>query len=436
MWVALLFSVLALSAQFQAVHHNPDFLYGRENDSLYSARMCLYREKAAQSLVLADYSKCPRYTVEALLHYAITEYFRSQDAQCGLYMLISLVVRAAFRMGYHRDPSRFPNISPFEGEMRRRYWYMMLQLDLMTSSQIGLPRMVQPSVYDVAEPRNLLEEDLYEDMIELPPSKPDTEATVMVYTLARTHVLHVFSRIVDLTNSTTYPPYAEILRLDKELQHVVDNLPSSIKAIGIKAFDYSDSKSAMRGLFLGLSFLKAKLTLHRPFLLLGRTDRSFEYARVTCIKTALELLDCQQKLHLESRPGGRLATESWRLWTASWGFSSVVNHHFLLATTILSLDLDKELTSPAPGLSYDGENYGESNATSSMRTEILTALQNSYKILVEQCETSREARKVAAAVRLVLRKADVDVEDDNNISKFRSICFHLEQQSERERVIT
>lgn len=415
MWLALLFSLFTLSTRFQAVVRNPDSCYNGDHGSLYEARICFYREKAAQCLVLADYSKCPRYTVEALLHYSITEYFRSQDAQCGLYMLISLVVRAGFRMGYHRDPSRFPNISPFEGEMRRRHWYMMVQFDLMTSSQIGLPRMVQLSMYDVAEPRNLHEEDLDEDMSELPPSRSDAEATVMVYTLARTRVLNVFSRIVDLTNSTTYPPYPEVLQLDRELQDVADNLPAPIKAIGIEEFDYSDSKSAMRGLFLGLSFLKAKLTLHRPFLLLGRTDKSFEYARLTCIKAALEVLECQQKLYSEVGAGGKLATDCWRLWTASWRFSSVVNHHFLYATTILSLELDKELTSPGPKPTHD-------NVASSMHADILAALKATYKIWVEQCDTSHEARKVTAAVRLVLRKANVHVE---NTGKFYSICYEI-----------
>jgi hypothetical protein len=277
--------------------------------------------------------------------------------------------------------------------------------------------MLQPSVYDVAEPRNLIEEDLYEEMTELPASRPDTEPTVMLYTLARTHVLHVFSRIVDLTNSTTYPPYQEILQLDKELQEVADGLPSSIKIISVKDFDITDGRTALRRLFLGLSFLKARLTLHRPFLILGRTDQNFEYARLTCINTALEMLECQQKLYTEGRDG-RLATENWHLWTTTWRFSSVVNHHFLLATTVLSLELDKDLMSPAPVVAYDGSNHGGSNATPSRRAEIIAALQNSYKVWSEQCENSREARKVAAAVRLVLRKANVDVESDSHPSKF------------------
>jgi hypothetical protein len=278
--------------------------------------------------------------------------------------------------------------------------------------------MVQLSMYDVAEPRNLHEEDLHEDMSELPPSRSDAEATVMVYTLARTRVLNVFSRIVDLTNSTAYPPYPEVLQLDRELQDVADNLPTPIKAIGIKEFVYSDSKSDMRGLFLGLSLLKAKLTLHRPFLLLGRTDKSFEYARSTCIKTALEVLECQQKLYDEVGPGGRLATDCWRVWTANWRFSSVVNHHFLYATTILSLELDKELTSPGPKPTHD-------SIASTMHADILTALQGTYKIWVEQCGTSHEARKVAAAVRLVLRKANVHVQSDSSTGKSCSICYEL-----------
>ncbi|KAF2278074.1 uncharacterized protein EI97DRAFT_432150 [Westerdykella ornata] len=409
MWLGLLFSIFATATRFRVVLDNPDRLCTHAEFSLYSARMDLYREKAVHCLILANYSNCPPYTIEALLLYFVTEYFRFQDAQFGIYVLVAIIVRLAFRMGYHREPSRFPNISVFQGEMRRRAWVMIVQLDLITSTQFGLPRMIQPSMYDVKEPRILNEEDLNPDMGELPPSRSGSEPTLMLYVLVRNRLLQLFSRITDLTASLTHPPHSEVLKLDQEIQIMHENLPPSVRAISVRDFDNADSTHAMWGLFLGLSFLRAKLMVHRPFLLLGRADARFQYSRITCLTTALELLEFQRKLDIESRPGGRLWTVKWRLWSSSWRFSSIVNHDFLLATTVLSVDLDKDLTSTSPVSPSAGQSLELGSPT---QAEIVTALTNAYTIWKGQSEHSREARKAAAAVRLVLRKASVNVDDD------------------------
>ena len=46
-------------------------------------------------------------------------------------------MRLALQQGYHRDPSQFPNLSVFQGEMRRRTWSAVNQHDLLFSVLIG-----------------------------------------------------------------------------------------------------------------------------------------------------------------------------------------------------------------------------------------------------------------------------------------------------------
>ena len=137
-------------------------------------------------MILANYTKTPPYTIEAFLLYFGTEFVRSVDSQFSVYMLVGMIVRLCFRMGYHRDPSRFPNISPYRGELRRRKWLVVMSLDLITSAQAGLPRMIMPFMHDTQEPRNLDEDDLHEDMLELPPSRPETELTQLHQPLCAT----------------------------------------------------------------------------------------------------------------------------------------------------------------------------------------------------------------------------------------------------------
>lgn len=306
MWLGLLYGVLALGALFQATFEVHGANLCDPSTSLSSIRVEFYREKIVQCVVLANYTKCPPYTVETFMLYFGTEYLRSADFQISMWLMVGMIVRMAFRMGYHRDPSRFPNISPFRGEMRRRAWMMVMSLDLMSSSSVGLPRMIQPAMYDTQEPRNLAEDDLQEDILELPPARPEIELTQLLYSIVLSRVRIVHARVMDLMNATIQPPYREIMELDATLREVYTRIPDSSKITQIEDNDPTKSPSSMRRYYLGLTFLISELMLHRPYLIPGRTDPKYEYSRRVCLNAALEMLKSQRKLDSEIRPGGKL----------------------------------------------------------------------------------------------------------------------------------
>lgn len=409
MWIGLLYAVFAIGTRFQGTFDADGIEPGAQHDptsSLFSARMDFYREKVVQCLVLANYTKCPPYTVETCLLYFGTEYLRSADTQVSMYVLVGMIVRIAFRMGYHRDPSRFPNIPPFHAEMRRRKWLIIVSLDLVSSAQVGLPRMIQPFMYDTQEPRNLAEDDLQEDMTVLPPSRPETEMTQLLYSIILSRVRIAHARIMDLMNSTSQPPYREIMEVDAVLRQVYENSPDSTKGMPLADFDSASGPASMRRLYLGLSFLKAELMLHRPYLILGRTDSRYEFSRRVCLNAALEMLSFQRKLDSEIQPGGRLWSPGWKTFTVSWYTSSIVAQDFLLATTVLVLDLDEDLGAPLPSSPAPTNSRHQLAGSPPTREEIVTALRIAHGIWCKASKRSHEARKVAAAVKLVLAKVD------------------------------
>lgn len=59
--------------------------------------------------------------------------------------------------GLHRDASHYPKISVFQGEMNRRIWSTLVHLDLLTSCQVGLPRMIREGMHDAQCPSNLVD---------------------------------------------------------------------------------------------------------------------------------------------------------------------------------------------------------------------------------------------------------------------------------------
>jgi len=94
-----------------------------------------YRLRTVQCLSNSDYTKSSIYTIETLCLYVQGEYASRWDAEVGIWIIAGIVVRLAMRMGYHRDPSNYPGITPYQAEMRRRVWAYVRQMDIMFSFQ-------------------------------------------------------------------------------------------------------------------------------------------------------------------------------------------------------------------------------------------------------------------------------------------------------------
>ena len=139
------------------------------------------------------------------------------------------------RMGYHRDPSHFSNISPFHGEMRRRVWAPVMLGDVLISSQMGMLHMVSRDQWDTKEPRNLDDVDLDEEMEELPPSRPESDFTTALGAIIRRRITMVLGEIADLTASVKPSDCSVVMRLDRMLHEAERHIPP------LRVRDVSDS---------------------------------------------------------------------------------------------------------------------------------------------------------------------------------------------------
>jgi hypothetical protein len=110
MWLGLLYSVLCLAMlSFHKVGDEPPEWKGRTLELAAE-----YRLRTVQCLIKSDYTKPVEYTVETMILYVFGEYSSRWDADLGLWLIVSLITRIAFRMGYHRDAKWFPSVSPFQ----------------------------------------------------------------------------------------------------------------------------------------------------------------------------------------------------------------------------------------------------------------------------------------------------------------------------------
>jgi len=356
---------------------------GEENADKRGAPMEMirtYRKCCARCLVLSNYAQPGPYTLETFLIYMEGEFVLNKDDQMNCYLIIGVAVRLALRMGLHRDSENVGgSIAPYQGEIRRRIWHLLVQMDLMVSFHIGLPSMVQAVKSDTRVPLNLRDQDFDEDTKELPPSRPETEITGMSYTLAKGRIARVFGKVVEQANLLTLPHYDEVMALDQELHHAFAAVPPLLR-IERMEFSITDSPQLIIQRFgLAVLFHKARCVLHRKYLTKERDHVEFSYSRKAAMGASMELLYIQFEVHEACQPGGPLCKDLWFV-------SSLALHDLLLAAMIVYLNLIQE----NEGIALRA---GILQAPNNQQTEMITALERSYRIWTETRSMSVDKRK-------------------------------------------
>jgi Fungal specific transcription factor domain len=383
-----------------------------------------YRQKIAQCLSIGKYTKGQPHSIETLLLYLNIELLRKEDTQVEPWMMLGVTVRLAYRMGYHRDASHFPHLSPFQGEMRRRLWALIVQFDISTSAQMGLPRMARDDQADAAEPRNLLDEDLHYDMQELPPARPSAVQTEIQYTLLVSKLVSVCGRVYDwsgaLSTKRTNLSFAEadLARLDKQLDDTYATCPETLRMRPMSKSLVDNADTILRRISLCLHFQGAKCLLHYhfssllPSLLQGQQPNHYHaFSHATYIQSALQIIQCQRILYEETQVSGRLYKDRWKV-------SSLLKDPCLMATAVLCSELDGDHSRPPSSHEDRGrmvatadsntfminQHIGRTRSQNGTRADIIQALHDSCLVWTHLSEMSCEASKAAEAIRTILNK--------------------------------
>lgn len=414
MWIGLLFTIMCLAGQFQKFRLNPDIdsfnaLFPEPGlQSMIEA----FRERTVQCLVMGKYTNGGPYVLETLLLYFASEHFFSKDADMGLWILLGVIVQFAMRMGHHRDPKHFKGISPLAAEMRRRIWATVVQMDLGVSTQMGLPRLIKQWQADTEEPRNLLDSDFDENTTELPPSRPETELTVMLCWIVKTRMASILGLITDFAADTRPYSYAEVMKMDTRLHDAHASIPPCLKWRSIAHCVTDSPDIIVQKMYMEVLYNKARIILHRKYFFLhsGTTTTQTTqtnpsqnaYSCEACLDAAVNILKHQHTLDEEVQPLGQLYQDRWRV-------SSIISHDFLLATSILCF--------------YLQSNRGQTRDGSDSETveNIENILRRSYGIWVRTSASSREAQKAARALRVVLGNLDADNASSNRPSASEAV---------------
>ncbi|KAJ5774191.1 hypothetical protein N7457_009087 [Penicillium paradoxum] len=379
-WISLLYSIMALSVS----------IFRRSAEPLPSnmtgpiTSWGSFRKRAAQCLIQANYITPGRYKGEALFFYSLTEFYRNRDAQVGVSYLLGMTIRVTMRMGYHRDPCHYPMLSALDGEMRRRLWALLVQLDTLVSFQVGAPRTIQHWQYDTKPPSNLLDTDFDENSSQLPPDRPENELTDCSYTRAKSHLIKVFGKITDLAFSREPSSYDETLEIDRRLEAAHDMIPSILRIRPMTQSIADPAELIMRRFTLELLYLKARLVLHRRYI--AETNTKFSYSRSVCLAAARKALQHHTEICNECMPGGQLHAERYFL-------NSLQNTDSLLSAMIVCLEL-----------SQDADRGDAARLTPQERADFLHLLETTYRLFMEPTHRTIDSQRAANALGIMLRR--------------------------------
>ncbi|KAM0740598.1 hypothetical protein ACQRIT_005782 [Beauveria bassiana] len=221
----------------------------------------LYKSQSIKCLILCRWTEGGPHVLETLILYFLVECFHLQDMEIGIWVLVGNIVQIAIHMGYHRDAKHFPSISPFVGEIRRRVWAMILQLDFSVSWQLGLPRLVREQHADTEKPSNLYDMDFDLRTLILPASRSETDVTSTLYVLAKLRLLDVGAKVADLATEPRPRAYSDILKLDQEIDKAQDKLPPIFKWTGL-ALNVS-SQIMIQRIWLEVICQQLRIVLHK-----------------------------------------------------------------------------------------------------------------------------------------------------------------------------
>ncbi|KIH88702.1 hypothetical protein SPBR_06634 [Sporothrix brasiliensis 5110] len=400
LWIALLFSVLAVSAGLHLMAHT-----GSNDVDTDTPSPDAMADKARQNLVLGHYADVDAHSLEAMIlllqsHYFYVADYRPRGAATAsnVWYLIGMVIRLAVRRGYHRDPSKLQaaRLSPFAGEMRRRIWVAIVQVDALTSFQVGLPSMIPMADCDTALPRNLEFTDLRPDMTELPPSRPVSDNTTILYTIVKSSVMACFQAVVAHTRSLAPRPHEDTRALDARLRRAYAELPAHFQYRPLAASLIDSPPIIMSRMTIEMLYLKSLIVLHRNYIpqyykqsssssTTMSTTSFVSTSRQACLDAACTVLDCQAELTAATQHGGILHD-------ARWMISALTVNDFILAAIVLCLDMT--LASKHTQRTDDGHNRR------------LAALRTAHAIWVAPSAQFPEARIAADALGATLARVE------------------------------
>jgi hypothetical protein len=374
LWLSMLFSICSVSALVRGTIG----IYPTSSEEVITDA-CQFLAASGKCLVRGEYHRPQPFVLEALIMYAQCKNMQSLDPSREAGAIFGMVVRMAHEMGYHRDPDSLGSFSPFEGEMRRRFWALCKQVDLMVSFQLGLPSNICLENCETKSPRNLTDSDFDVDTEVIPPSRTEDEPIGLLWFIVKDRQMDSFYKVCRDALSFHEKSHAEILQLDSEIRRMFTTIPNILRTKPLADSIADPPFLIMTRIYVEFIYLKSLCVFHRKYMTRGN-----RFSTDSCMEASQRLVHQFIEIYTEFSPGGRLYGYRWML-------TNFTMNDFLLGVMVLCLVVHIHRRGP------------QSSIISLQAVEsILPLLKQAHAICVEKSSASRDARYVSRAIAALL----------------------------------
>lgn len=280
-----------------------------------------YRLGLEHAFAKADFLNAPNLTLVQAFDIFLA-LARRHDSPRFVWMMTGLAIRMAQSLGLHRDGSHFPQLTPFEVEIRRRVWWGLCFLDVRSSEDQGMDYTIVPSSFDTKFPLNLHDTDINTETKETPPERECL--TTMSISIDMCKICDVTRRIMDKSRT---PNLHEQRRLVNELYGTLERgyLRHSKESDG--NITWWVGVTAVR-----LTMSKMTLFINFPDLFSSVSDVSTIDIRNKLLVAAIEVAEWNHALNAEQE------ARQWR-----WIYQTYTHWH---AIVLLLIEIARRPLSP------------------------------------------------------------------------------------------
>ncbi|KAJ5225510.1 hypothetical protein N7468_006735 [Penicillium chermesinum] len=204
------------------------------------------------------------------------------------WVMAGALLRRAINQGLHRDPKNFPTISTFDGEMRRRVWATILELNVQLSVDVTMPPLLAPEDYDTQPPSNFDDEDIEPAMEILPPA-PSLECftssslQIILYQCfpARLQIMRI------LNQCGRAQVYETALQLGNEILQACKELSNLFHKYFPRTKTATNPPTIFHVRLMDIILRRFLVNIHRPFAIHSINDPRFYMSRKISLDAAL-----------------------------------------------------------------------------------------------------------------------------------------------------
>ncbi|KAF4446580.1 hypothetical protein F53441_9807 [Fusarium austroafricanum] len=251
-----------------------------------------FRRGLEQALARADFLNDPDIIlVQALVIFLALA--RRHDSPVYVWMMTGLMIRMAHAVGLHRDGSRFPHLSPFEVEQRRRLWWMIITVDIRASEDQGTEFTITTDSFDTKMPLNVNNSDIEPDTKEMPPEREGL--TDIGFALSMFEMARVSRQLMASSIHSGGPSLEEQTQL---LQNLREKLENGYLFRSLEADDIGNMVGVMCA---RLVLSKLTLLVYLPSLFASPSERFSDEIRDKLLAAAIEVAEHNHTLNDDTR---------------------------------------------------------------------------------------------------------------------------------------